>query len=139
VAPSSTGAPVRLTANDFFLGLFATLRLRGQSAISIRGDRFDSVIKALYDELLDRSSDENLDVRFRVRPHRVYGDSDTVRKALRSAAQRRLISFDNPEYLDIRIQMDEADAARKLQRLPVAPELFDELADQFLREYRARR
>src|SRR4051794_32422125 len=100
-APAKSALP--LTVNDFFLGLFATLRLRGQSAISIRGDRFDAVIKDLYEELERRAADENLDLRFRIRPHRMYGDSETVRKALRSAAQRRVISFDNPEYLDIRI------------------------------------
>ena len=131
--------PTRVTVNDFFTGLFATLKLRGQSTFSIRGDRFDAVIKELYDQLQARADDEHLDVRFRVRPHRTYGDSDTVRRALRSAAQRRIISFDNPEYLDIRIQLDESDAARKLSRLPLPSGLFDELADLFVDEYRSRR
>jgi hypothetical protein len=134
-----TGPPARLTANDFFLGLFSALKLRGQEAFSIRADRFDAAIKEIYDRLESSSEAEHLDLRFRVRPHSVYGDSQTVRKALTAAAQRRIISFDNPEYLDIRIQLDQSDAERKLKRLPVRAELFEELADEFLETYRERR
>lgn len=132
-------APAGLTANDFFTGLFAALRLRGQSAFSIREDRFDSAVKELYDELEQRAGSEGIELRFRVKPHRIYGDSKTVRTALAAAAQRRIISFDNPEYLDIRIKLSEDEAARKLSRLPVREGLFDELADRFVRVYQARR
>lgn len=137
--PQMTDPPTRLTANDFFLGLFSALKLRGQEAFSIRADRFDAAIKEIYDRLESSSEAEHLDLRFRVRPHSVYGDSQTVRKALTAAAQRRIISFDNPEYLDIRIQLDQSDAERKLKRLPVRAELFEELADEFLETYRERR
>jgi hypothetical protein len=134
-----TEPTVRLTANDFFLGLFCALKLRGQEAFSIRADRFDAAIKEIYDGLQANAEGEGLDLRFRVRPHAVYGDSRTVRKALTAAAQRRIISFDNPEYLDIRIQLDESDAERKLSGLPVREGLFGELADAFLATYRERR
>lgn len=136
---SREAVPVRLTVNDFFLGLFAALRLRGRTAFSVRDDRFDAVIKDLYDDLAARASTENLDLRFRVRPHPIYGDSRTVRKALTAAAQRRIVSFDNPEYLDVRIQLDEAEARRKLARLDVRAGLFEELAEEFLELYRDRR
>ncbi|MCW2524706.1 MAG: hypothetical protein JWO63_3041 [Frankiales bacterium] len=135
----SAEEPVRLTANDFFLGLFAALKLRGQSLFSIRADRFDAAIKDIYDHLEAEAEEANIELRFRVRPHSMYGDSRTVRRALTAAAQRRIISFDNPEYLDIRIQLDESDAERKLERLGVPPALFDELADQFIDAYRQRR
>jgi len=131
--------PLRLSANDFFLGLFAALRLRGQTAFSVRDDRFDAVIKDVYESLSHRAIVANIDVRFRIRPHPIYGDSTTVRKALTAAAQRRIISFDNPEYLDIRIQMDEAEAHRKLLSLHAPDGLFDELATEFLAKYRDRR
>lgn len=130
--------PRRLTANDFFLGLFSALRLRGEAKFSVRADRFDAAVKDIYDALQARAARDHLDLRFRVQPHAMYGDSQTVRKALTAAAQRRIISFDNPEYLDIRIQMDEDDAARKLQRLHVPDGLFEDLADQFLVAYRDR-
>lgn len=139
MSSDAPAARVRLTANDFFLGLFAALRRHGEGAFSVRDDRFDQVIKDLYDYLSEHADEENVDLRFHVRPHPMYGDSRTVRDALTSAAQRRIISFDNPEYLDIRIQLDDRDAARMLESLEVRPGLFDELADRFVRTYRDRR
>lgn len=129
----------RLTANDFFTGLFSALKLRGESSFSIRDDRFDSVIKQLYDGLESRATEEGVELAFRVKPHRIYGESKTVRMALSAAAQNRVISFDNPEYLDLRIKLDEDEAERKLQRLHVKPELFDNLASEFVQLYRATR
>lgn len=130
---------VRLTANEFFLGLFSALKLRGQDAFSIRADRFDATIKDVYDKVGELPGGDQVNLGFRVRPHKIYGDSRTVRKALNAAAQRRVISFDNPEYLDIRIQLDEVDAERKLKRLRAPDDLFDSLAVEFLRVYRDRR
>lgn len=134
-----TPTAVRLTANEFFLGLFSALKLRGQDAFSIRTERFDAAIKEIYDRVGEMPGGEQVSLAFRVRPHEIYGDSRTVRKALAAAAQRRVISFDNPEYLDIRIQLDDADAERKLERLHAPSELFEGLADEFLRVYRERR
>jgi hypothetical protein len=130
---------VRLTANEFFLGLFSALKLRGQDAFSIRADRFDATIKDVYDKVGELPGGDRVSLGFKVRPHKIYGDSRTVRKALNAAAQRRVISFDNPEYLDIRIQLDTTDAERKLKRLKTPDDLFDELASEFLRVYRDRR
>jgi hypothetical protein len=136
---SATTSPVRITANDFFLGLFSALKLRGQEAFSIRTDRFDAAIKEIYDSVGKMPGGDRVDLAFRVKPHEIYGDSRTVRKALAAAAQRRVISFDNPEYLDIRIQLDEVDAERKLERLQAPSGLFESLADEFLRVYKERR
>jgi hypothetical protein len=135
----SAAAHTRITANEFFLGLFSALRLRGQNAFSIRSDRFDATIKEIYDKAESLPGGDRVNLGFRVRPHEIYGDSRTVRRALTAAAQRRVISFDNPEYLDIRIQLDEADAERKLQRLDAPDGFFEGLADEFLRAYRERR
>lgn len=136
---STKVTPTRITANEFFLGLFSALKLHGQDAFSIRADRFDATIKEIYDGIEELPGGDQVNLSFRVRPHEIYGDSPTVRKALTAAAQRRVISFDNPEYLDIRIQLDETDAERKLRRLSAPDGFFDSLADQFLRAYRERR
>lgn len=135
----ASSAAIRLNANEFFLGLFAALKLQGQDAFSIRADRFDAAIKEIYEGAPHLPGGANVSLAFRVRPHEIYGDSRTVRRALTAAAQRRVISFDNPEYLDIRIQLDEFDAARKLRRLGAPEGFFDGLADQFLCAYRQRR
>jgi hypothetical protein len=136
---SASATLTRITANEFFLGLFSALRLHGQDSFSIRADRFDATIKEIYDKAGSLPGGDRISLGFRIRPHEIYGDSRTVRRALTAAAQRRVISFDNPEYLDIRIQLDEADAERKLQRLSAPDGFFDSLADEFLRAYRQRR
>ena len=136
---ADTSTPARLTANDFFVGLFAALREQGQTEFSIRDDRFDAAIKDLYDWFATRASDENVKLRFRVELHPMYGDSGTVRQALSAAAQRQIISFDNPEYLDIRIQIERPEAERILSGLPVREELFAELAERFADTYRESR
>ncbi len=136
---SPTAASVNFTANEFFLGLFSALKLQGQDAFSIRADRFDATIREIYEKVPDLPGGENVSLRFKVRPHEIYGDSKTVRKALSAAAQGRVISFDNPDYLDIRVQLDEVDAARKLSRLDAPNGFFDSLADEFIRVYRERR
>jgi hypothetical protein len=130
---------IKITANEFFLGLFAALKLQGQDAFSIRADRFDAAIKEIYENAPNLPGGDRVSLAFRVRPHEIYGDSRTVRRALTAAAQRRVISFDNPEYLDIRIQLDELDADRKLRRLGAPQGFFNGLADEFLRAYRHRR
>lgn len=141
VAPmtAASTAEIKFSANEFFLGLFSALKLHGQDALSIRADRFDAAIKDVYEKVPDLPGGSEVNLAFRVRPHEIYGDSRTVRRALTAAAQRRVISFDNPEYLDIRIQLDELDADRKLRRLAAPDGFFDGLADEFLRAYRQRR
>jgi hypothetical protein len=129
--------PVRLTADEFFTGLFAALALRGRSTISIRGDRFDRLLADVFGELRDRAIDDNIDLRFRIRPHRIHGDSPTVRSAISAATQADLISLDNPEYQDIRFKIGPDDAEYFFTALPVSKELFLDLADKFLEEYDA--
>lgn len=127
--------PKRLNADDFITGLFAGLALAGQTTLSIRGDRFDRIMHGVFDELVERSSDADVDVRFRIRPHPVHGDSMTLRDAISAAAQRDLISLDNPEYQDIRFKFGPSDAAQILDRLPGGSELFNPLANSFLEAY----
>jgi len=136
---AAPAAEIKITANEFFLGLFSALKLQGQDAFSIRADRFDAAIKEIYEKAPDLPGGDHVSLAFRIRPHQIYGDSRTVRRALTAAAQRRVISFDNPEYLDIRIQLDELDADRKLRRLGAPQGFFDGVADEFLRAYRQRR
>src|SRR4051794_28362718 len=101
----------KVTADDFFAGLFAALIEKGQKTLSIRVDRFDPAIASVFGSLQEQAGKHgDLTIRFRVRPHPVHGDSMTVRNALAAAAQRDIISFDNPEYQDIRIKLSVDDA-----------------------------
>jgi hypothetical protein len=71
--------PQALTADEFFMGLFSALATRGRPAISIRMDRFDRILAHVFEELQRNADEENIDLRFRIRPHPIHGDSPTVR------------------------------------------------------------
>jgi light-regulated signal transduction histidine kinase (bacteriophytochrome) len=125
----------RITADDFFAGLFAALARRGETSFSIRVDQFDPVIKNVYDDLEKRAGAEGVQLRFRIQPHPVHKDSLTVQGALARAAQRDLISFDNPEYQDIRIKLASEEAEKILAGLPGRPGLYEDLAERFVCAY----
>ena len=58
-----------------------------------------------------------------------------AQNALARAAQRDLISFDNPEYQDIHIKLAADEARRVLEGLPGEPALYEGLADEFVDAY----
>jgi hypothetical protein len=125
----------RITADDFFAGLFAALAARGENTLSIRVDQFDPVIKEVFDYLSANAEKENVQLRFRIKPHPIHRDSLAIQGALARAAQRDLISFDNPEYQDIRIKLGGEEARRILAGLPGAPDLYERLAERFAGGY----
>lgn len=125
----------RISADDFFAGLFAALSLRGMRTLSIRADQFDPLMAHIFDRLVQRSPAESVDVRFRIRPHPIHGDSLTIQNALAGAAQRDIISFDNPEYQDIRIKLAPDEAGRILANLPGPAQMYQDLADEFVQDY----
>lgn len=125
----------RMTADDFFAGLFAALAVRGLTTFSIRIDQFDPYIKQVFDGLTQRARQANINLRFRISPHPLHQDSLTIQGALARAAQRDLISFDNPEYQDIHIKLARDEALYVLDRLPGGPDLYKGLADEFVDAY----
>ena len=127
----------RLTVDDFFSGLFAALVLKGYVTISLRDERFDRTLAALFQDFSARAQRQGLDVRFRIRAHPIHGDSTTVRHGISDAAQRGVISLDNPEYQDIRIKLDAPRARRLLETMPGGSALFTELAHSFVLQYTA--
>lgn len=125
----------RLTADDFFTGLFAALALKGRSMLTLRSTSFDEAVDSVYRDLRDRAEDVGVDVRFRIFLHPLYGDSTTIRDSITRAAQRDLISLANPEYQDIHLKLNQESAELFLASLPVGPELYLGLADRFLASY----
>jgi hypothetical protein len=128
----------RMTADDFFAGLFAALSMRGLTALSIRVDQFDPAVKDVFDYLDEQADDADIRLKFRIKPHPIHHDSLTIQGALARAAQRDLISFDNPEYQDIRIKLAADEARRVLDALPGDPSLYERLADRFVGTYSGR-
>lgn len=127
----------RVTADDFFTGLFAALALRGTSTVSLRGDRFDRAVEHVFDTFRDRATHLGFNIRFRIRTDRFHNDSAVVRDSITAAAQRDLISLDNPEFQDIRLKISTNEANAILESVPGGETIFAPLAEQFMKEYRA--
>lgn len=125
----------RLTADDFFTGLFAALALRGRKTFTLRSTRFDEAVDNAYQELRRRAETLGVEVGFRILLHPLYGDSKTVRESVTRAAQRDIVSFDNPEYQKIRLKLNSGNADLFLAGLPASRELYVDLADRFLASY----
>lgn len=124
-----------LTARSFFTGFFSELALRGYTTVSIRNERFDQALGSVFKKLMELEEPLDLDVMFRIRPHSVHGDSVTVRNEITSAAQRDIISLDNPEYQDIRLKIGREEAETYLSEIPGGRNLFVTLADEFLEQF----
>ena len=124
----------RMTADDLFTGLFAALAKRGFTSFSIRTDRVDGSVKAVFDELTERANDLALNLRFIVKPN-AHGESATVREALANASLRGLISIDNPEFQHVRLQPDKMDQIVRSEALPGGADLYDDLAKTFIDHY----
>lgn len=121
-----------ITVDDFMTGVLAACKTKGFATISLREDRFYRGIKASYDELERRATEGDFDVRFAVFLDRLHHDSPVIGQALDAAVQRKLVSLDNPEFVNMRIKVDSDAAAMILESLPGGPALYEALADVFI-------
>src|ERR1700677_4855230 len=115
-------------------GLFAAIRKRGVTSISIRSDLIDESVKASYDRLVERAPELGLNIRFAVQQNS-SGESSTVHEAIASAGLRNIISIDNPEFQHIRLQPRKLEQIINLDDLPGGAALYFDLADTFLSHY----
>src|SRR5258706_3349066 len=101
----------RITADDFFTGLFSAMALKGFTVLSLRNDVFDKAVERVFQKLESIAKYHHYDLRFRIQLHPVHRDSSVVRDSITNAARRDLISLDNPVYPDIRLKIspDEAE------------------------------
>lgn len=113
----------RLTADDFVTGLLCGLAVCGVRTLSFGGTRLDRAASETADELAPE-----VDMRFRIRPHFIHGDSPTLRDALAGAAQSGLISYDGPDYQVMRLRIDAEDARVLSEHLPLSTDRFIELS-----------
>ena len=126
--------PTRFTATDMVNGLIRALADRGYSSFLVRTDRIDAAFDAAFRRAREVAPQYDLDVRFRV-ARDDFGESEVLRTALNAAAQRDVVSFDNPEYQDMRIDRAKVTATIRLERLPGGASLYEQLAESFLEAY----
>jgi len=125
-----------LYLSDLMTGLFAALAMRELAVLSLRNSRLDRALERLADDVLAEATTEHLSVRFRLRTHPVHRDSTEIQHALWEAAQRELVSLDNPEFQNVRLKITSAEAPRYLANLPGSERMYRALADKLLNYYR---
>ena len=123
-----------VTVDDFLTGVIAGCRTKGFRTISLREDRFNQNIKASFDKLASLADSLDLDVRFAVFLDPLHRDSPVIERAVTTAVQRKLVSLDNPEFVNMRIKLDPEAAAKLLDDLPGGADLYRKLADVFVSE-----
>lgn len=126
---------VSMSAEQFFDGLAIALGLEGINTICIRDKQFDKAVASVFRHLESQAKEKGWRLRFRIRTNRIHGDSPTLRHAITDAAQRDIVSLDNPEFLDIRIKLRNEAAESYLEYLPAGPGLYHELAREFKKNY----
>lgn len=131
--------PTVMTADDLLAGILAELRLRDSISdtivLPVSGTRLDSSLRHVFSVLEELADDFQVELGFRIRPHRVHGDSTTVRDAISVLVQSRLASLDNPQYQHLRVNLSEQEADRLLNSLPGGPPLYRRLATEFLQAF----
>jgi hypothetical protein len=124
-----------LYLSDFMTGILATLALKQIPVLSLRENRLDQAFSLLNQDILQEATKAGLEMKFRIRTHPIHQDSTVLQQALYEAAQRDLISLDNPEFQKIRLKINAADAPAFLQDLPGTREMYMRLADLLLKYY----
>ena len=125
-----------LYLSDLLTGLLAALAMKDVPALSMRDTRLDRALVRLSDDLKIEAVREGLSLRFRLRTHPVHGDSTQIQHALWEAAQRELVSLDNPEFQNVRLKITSEDAPRYLSKLPGSATMYQRLADKLIGYYR---
>lgn len=125
----------QLTIEDFFTGILSAISLKDLGVISLRQDRFDKALAEAFESLKVEAAKLKLDLRFRIKLHTFHGDSQTIRNGISGAAQRDLISLDNPEYQKLRLKISREEADSYLSSIPGGHGLFIGLAEKFLNKY----
>lgn len=121
----------RITADDFFTGLMAALAVRNKNRFSLRGQVFYQAIETAYKRLRVLAPTYEAKVPFRIILDPIHRDSAQIRETLTRAAQRNLVSLDNPEFQDVRLKISAEEAQTVLAHLPGSPDLYSELAQEF--------
>lgn len=125
-----------MTSVDFMTGILAGLALRGETVLDLSDTRVDKALAAVYRDMLDRDDTEGLDIDFQIIPDTMHGDSTVVQDAITSAIGSRLAGRINPSFRRIRITIDHDWASALTDDLPGGRELYLELVDDFLKNYR---
>jgi hypothetical protein len=121
---------------DFMTGILAALAVNRVPALSLRRSRLDQAFAHLNQDIEEAAGAAGLDPKFRIRLHPIHQDSTLLQQALYEAAQRDLISLDNPEFQKVRLKIGPDEAQTYLAGLPGSREMYLRLAERLMYYYR---
>ena len=121
---------------DFFTGFFAALAAKTPAEVYRCDGNFDQAIAAAFNKFVATSRSSNFEVTFSIRPDPIYGTSAVVQEGVAGALRRSLISFFNPTFQRFKLLPSPTEAQSILRFTPGGPALYEQLAEDFLTQYR---
>jgi hypothetical protein len=116
-------------------GILAGLALNKVPTLSLRQNRLDRAFTRLNERIAREAKKAKLAVKFHFRAHPIHQDSTMLQQALYEAAQRDLISLDNPEFQRIRLKITPDEATAYLKGVPGSPAMYTRLAALLVKFY----
>jgi hypothetical protein len=113
--PSATLTVVRV--DDFVAAMIVGLAQYGYATLDLRAKSLYVAFKEAY-RAMKASAPPEVELRFSIFLDEVHGSSPEVRRSLARAADRGLVSLDNPVYLRMRIAIPRNQAAEYMDTLP---------------------
>lgn len=124
----------RLTFDDLVAGISSALVLRDIDLLENSDERLAHAFKKAADFLQEKAERYGLQIRFRIYPHQIHGDSETVNRGILQAAQDGLLVFPQPGR-SLRFTMDKQMAQAVLSGLPGGPDLYKDASSVFFDSY----
>jgi hypothetical protein len=121
---------------DFMTGMLAALAVKSVPVLSLRSNRLDQAFARLNEDIKREALASGLDPKFRILLHPVHQDSSQLQQAIYEAAQRDLVSLDNPEFQRVRLKISPDEALAYFAGLPGPKEMYFRLAERLLAYYR---
>lgn len=118
-----------LLLDDFFAGIVAALRCRDVKELVV-DEAFHAGMQAAFGKIAMLAPD--IDVRFCIRVHPIYRESEVVREGIARCGVGRLLSLRGTSPEVVSPIVDEAFAANLLEGLPGGPRLYEELVETLL-------
>lgn len=125
----------KLRIDDLMTGLIAALAIKGITSLSLRNNRLDKALAAILPAIEQQAKKFDLPVSLNIYLDSIHKDSPVVQDALYGAAQRNLISLDNPSFTSMRLKIGSDEAWQYLNSLPGSPELYLTLCSDVLSKY----
>jgi len=120
---------------DFMTGILAALAVNRVPVLSLRRSRLDQAFDRLNQDIKAAADSAGLELKFRIRLHPIHQDSTLLQQALYEAAQRDLVSLDNPEFQRVRLKIGADEAQTYLADLPGSRDMYLQLADRLMSYY----